>query len=74
MELQEIRSKTLGELADDLGEVLTAGDYVTIEALSTCTRQQLLGVDEKVALSALLMAVINTLGHEEPALHNLTTK
>jgi hypothetical protein len=74
MELEEIRSKTIGQLADELGEVLTSNDYPVVEVLQTRIREQLLGVPEKLVVSALLMATINTLANgEAPGLEALTT-
>jgi hypothetical protein len=73
MELNNLKSKTIGEFADELGEVLTTKDYDVIAELEVRTRQSLLGVDEKLAVSALLMAIINTVCEHVPALQELTT-
>jgi hypothetical protein len=59
MELLELKSKTIGEFADEIGQSLTKEDYTIIADLEARTRQSLLGVEKKLAVSALLMALIN---------------
>jgi len=73
MTLDELKSRTIGEIASEIGDVLSQEDYAVIEALSERTHQQILGVDHKLAVSALLMTLLNMLGHKAPALEALAT-
>jgi hypothetical protein len=60
MDLQELRSNTIGDFIDEVGEPLTQEDYNVIRELDIRTRASLLGVEEKLAVAALLMSLINT--------------
>ena len=71
MELHELKTKTFGELIDEIGDSLTKEEYAVIGELEIRTRQSLLGVEEKLAVSALLVSLINTVSDKAIAFRTM---